>query len=1751
MLIEHDSIEESWTIAVTKQIATPKQTSGAGFAFEDKVVAFYLVQMLAELAPFSSPKGTIVQIDCQVAVDGWNLDDLLLTLSEAGQHHRVAFSIKSNKQFVSKRVPAEFVEAAWSLLLHNQSDHYEVNSDAMGMITPTQSDALRTALNGLCGKAITQTPEQLHRRIDSPGYSSEVERSLYHSLACPSPLKEQYIVSEESTGLLLQHLHFVQVDFDSIESEKEMHAIQECARLLEKYDMDEAMQLWNAICLFAQQVRNHGGGYDRRRLSHALSTRFALRGSPNYVADWNRLHQLMERELGSVRDRIGSNIQIDRQDFVRELLRIVDENICTALIGESGSGKSVIAKMLAFSTPTQHVLWFDAGRFTAGYVEDYEASQKLRHSLEDILAEAQHIGGLIVIDRAERLIEEDSLREIAKLLGIVSSANAIYAKWHILFTSRRESWEQVERQLHRHTTHVERSTVVPIVELQYGDLQPVWIQYPQVKQLALRPHLKDILALPGILNVIVNAIGSGIILPVRDWIGESDIQGWYWQSIVRLGPAGASRDLLLTKLAERDADNGAYETLESELSADDLGLVPDLSEMLRVDQVHGKISFAHDIYADWTRLRCLQINADNLARYLENRWANPRWHSAIRMYGAYLLENSDSITAWHDALHKYPSGTLLLLDALIFSGNSNTFLKKVWPVLVGETGALLRSFLKRFRSVATFPDPRWVQLAEENSLNELEMATEHRLPTIPYWQGILPVLAEQAQEVVSLAPREAAIIAATWLNAIPVTWLLRSEASTLAVVSGWHALREARWNASKDAFMAALAAIRERPEDVRLLALKASGRIAPSEDDGAIFEDFTPPGEVVALPDFLMYGSDSRMPDPWPDGPIARANSIFQEVCITGNGLDPIIDFDPKFAQEILLALLIRRRDPRSLDPHHRSISSLEERMGINQIKGFDSPIYFLGPFLRFLNQHPDHAISTIIRLVDFATERWLEVDIVPPSGVPGATIQMVSGDKRFIGNSEVFYWYHSSMAACAVTSALMALEKWLYLEIDANRPIGKWTAVILHEASSVAFLGMLTEVGRYSPRLFETELFPLLTSTEVYGYETPIELRFGLTTPLFHSEWYFDRVREWALLPHRKMRLIDIAVSFFHTNDLFHQQILAARTQWLQIRNANKEDETRDYMIEVLGEANWSTTRQSDGTVLYTFTPPQKDLSSHEEQEALVRHQLLLFRPLDCRMRLKENRPLPDSEVEPFLLHAQALATLDHRDLTPDILDRTSASICGSIAVLFVLHREWLRAHPDHENWCIDQLRMNLSQVDQLPRGESVNSTYDRTWLHFVCDLAPILLAENPMVAEWRELVATIVFVPNYRAIGILMNGCFALRGRLGDDFWRLVRMTLEWAQRKPRSVNSVQKDADALNVWVVDSVQQFVGGTYLTTLPAWGQNSIASGVLRNQHSSYGYSRGKIQEPMRRVPHIDMWFMMAAFGEILLPVQSSAAEEYNLFCAFWDQALIVLADAMCLYDYSGSLMRGDDRLTYPDGPYRWILQQLALVLVEDNSESHQKYLIGEVLGSGARARDWIGIFLYEVFHVARHSVQPSLFSKVWTDMLNHCLSSPAWALRSSRSRDDVSCLWLELMGISSSLGTVCWGEKDVALIKTMIDYYQRAVPYILARPSSAVRFMRWMSESTSKGLRLPLLGTITGILVIQDKTWWQSERVAAAVAHYLDAIYKEEKQLLSTGSAHSVSFLQLLHIIASTNEPMALELQARIRAYRSNPRSK
>lgn len=106
-----------------------------------------------------------------------------------------------------------------------------------------------------------------------------------------------------------------------------------------------------------------------------------------------------------------------------------------------------------------------------------------------------------------------------------------------------------------------------------------------------------------------------------------------------------------------------------------------------------------------------------------------------------------------------------------------------------------------------------------------------------------------------------------------------------------------------------------------------------------------------------------------------------------------------------------------------------------------------------------------------------------------------------------------------------MACEKWLYDLLDADQDVGPWISCILQGLWSVAFAGLLVEVGKRKRDLFPGPLMPLLGVWQIYGWDNQMLMKadvLGIEMMSWTSwgERIWNLVRDWHTMPHRKQSL-------------------------------------------------------------------------------------------------------------------------------------------------------------------------------------------------------------------------------------------------------------------------------------------------------------------------------------------------------------------------------------------------------------------------------------------------------------------------------------------------------------------------------------------------------------------------------------------------------------------------------------------------------
>lgn len=1489
---------------------------------------------------------------------------------------------------------------------------------------------------------------------------------------------------------------------------------------------------------------------------------------PNIQTDWATLLEQTRENLIIISDKIGSTVFIPRQAELEKIETAFGNSKVVVILGSSGCGKTVIAKSwVEKQLNTSKAIWWKASSFDVSDFSFFQSCLRLSSPLQDILAAIPEHRAYLVIDGLDRIFSEAAFQNISVLVHALR-LNTEDSPWQLLIPCQLEEWDRVQMQLARANILTTEWKTIQVNEPSINELKPVWETFPALRHLKFQLQLQSLLLKPKVLDLLATKLSSGGTVNTRVWVGESNLIEWFWETEVCKQPNTRMRAGFLKSLGEKQADNLEVETPTDVFSISDLAQLDSLISDRLCQEREERLSFCHDLYGDWARQRILLGKANNLCEYIEPRISSPLWHRAVRLYGLHLLEQHKDIIKWRDALVALETDANspnlaqdLLLEAVIFAANPQPLLERLWSDLAANNGLLLRRLLGRFLHVATLPNPMMREIFSKDSATLA--ATVNRIPYWLYWLPMLRFLNQHLDEVIELAPKQAVEIADAWLWRSGTDSPLRQEAAELALTLAekiQHQKQEERFcnndnKLEETVYHAALAGVNELPERLTTFVLRSCGReelTLPASQDNNSGENENSQQRVTIRSLFGTY--EVELPPPWADGPSWKVDLEFQKACLEAGALYPIIQFKPRLARKVLLALLIE--EPIPPDPFEHRNRVIDDYLEIAKVRVWEykPPLYNRGPFLFFLENQPNEGLEVILRLVNFATGRWAARYIEKGDNVPEINITLPDGDYKWIGDAELYNWYRPHhLCPKPVVIALMALEKWLYDQIDKNESIDTIIELILHRSNSLAFAGLLSAVGCKNPSLFQGILRPLLAIPEFHQWEfihsNDPEKNICRADWFMEPEWQRKQAYEWYELSHRKKGLHEWGHLFFFNDPNMRDFFEKARSNWvIQLQFFQEEEDIKSPLEMLLSRyqlnkdslerliaqydiKNYGIQNHSEYGEVWVFNPPdnlvvKREKYLHEQREKQV---LLLF-PVQCLTILNKCQVLTLKELENLWSQLQEISHFTPLENPNDIVNSIEDCLCGGAAVLLKLHRDWLKRHPEREEWCVSQIIKTVYNPPQSSRYSSAESPVSWSWEAFCAQGIPTIWAEDPDEPTVRGCVARLVLNYHYKTVEILFNYAANYRKPLGDNFKQLQHFTLRWAVMRWRLdyTHSEEQTDFNLESWLQQEVEAFVQKTISPKVPLLEELSVKE-YSQKLTKTRSYHR---RRPKQR-PGIDLMLIQATYAWLPSLEQATDASERNEWISFWKEAL------GCFLRMLGDESEEDKEVEI--NPFydwdKWVIKHIVTLILQLRSTEHPEEFWQPILRLGRRGKFWIDRFLNEWF-MNYFSSDPASerFVKEWQGMIEFALSSPKWHLHSFYLEE----AWCELMGLNSILFDL-WTEQQKPIVKQMHPFYQRWAKEHLKNPRCAKNFIIFLKKPAAEEIVLDALIWLNEAISQAGQRFWRESDIQAWLVSLLDQCWRFHQPKLRQKKTSFDAFKKLLKQLADFQNPMALEIQQRI----------
>lgn len=1747
--------------------ATTRQTAGPGFAFEDLTAAWFLTRILVgeELPGINSD---CHKIQSQTGALKWDIDDLLFSALREPATRHLAVSCKSNRQVTGNGFPADFITRAWSLW-RNPDSPMNIETDVLALVTrgrnlPGTFDSVWVDIVNWCAGEDTALAISRIREIKK-------HTRIFESIKLPN---ETINATDKEVVQLIRHLKVVPLDFQLDSTNSYEEGIGKCRALLRSGDRTEAETVWVHLVQLAEDTRLGSGTLTLEHVWTTLREKFRLKGRPNFEGSWNAVTALSAEYKANIKTVLPSGLTIDRTENKSRLAEIINNQSISLVIGDSGSGKSSIVKTtLDERFPNWNQVWFGPEEFGAATSNLDRLNMGITFPLQEVLGSSVYAENVLVIDSAERL-DTTSLSRISQLVqNLVPEEIAICdLSWRIVIISQRESWQ--DRLLPLVGQFVREPFAVEGIALE--DVKSALWANDDLRWLAAREDTIAVLSNLKTLGWVIQASSTFRGEGGEDLTSPAAIADRIWEFWTE---GKTSVQNLVMRLGEREAEFERSFAV-SEFDGSDAAILDNKPKHLPILRNNrNQIEFEHDLAADWARFQRLKEIAEDYEKWSELA-KNPLWSGALRLFGQFLLrEKAASTMMWDEAYSVLEeNGSTfaadILLDALFLDPQAGTLLECRSEFLFENGGARLKRLLGRFLHIATIPSIS-PAIGEIDRTLALYVEDRFRTPIIGLWPPMINYLHVHLQEVATLVSPTVAAVCEVWLGSTPPQLEggsptpYRKELSELALATA----RALQVDIGRGViyidipkemiYSAALAGARDLPDEVAKWALEiaqrrpqdseVAGRIAEAKaklaveraerhktDDGIREQQRR---RARSLSSAISLSGFRKLP-PWPMGPSKRVDQDFQKTCLHSPALGPLMHTRPEVVAEIMLALVIED----SPEEEYSVTSSSYDYLGLDYDSGESYPTAFWkSQFFLFLQIAPEIALTALIQLVDFCTERWADqITKGRKQELPQTVLIMANGVKKaFVGDRQVFDWaQENSNSNGQLHCALNALERWLTLEIEQGKNVENYLIRLLQDSTSLAFVGLSINVAKFHPAFFSDVLLPLLSSVDVFWYDRSrvknAQYNFDAFSWSREHESIFNAAREWATATYRQQELVETVSRLFLKDKKMASFIKSAGNKW------NRPSERKaaiefDILCAQLDETNYQIHEDPEsGAVIAEFEYPEElkaEIVAFEQTASSKRSSILLA--FQCEKILESEALLDETS-------AQVLADVLRKVFCCEDEDRQELNKIAAAATLFSNGQKWLENNPEVTELAESVLRHEIGEIGET--AEELRHKYSgisNGHLKFAAYGAFHLWLQTEVGEdEWEQAILRILTSGDGDAVRVISFLAYKNRIELGSRWWRLLQLGILWSALtmfRPGYDDS----ADIEIRWT--RWLRWLRTRRISGVPCGAVSIDLQGVWQRlkRMEKDRLVRNSVENPgsHRRPPDdvlsngLDTGFLDSLFGWLLNEESRSDKKDFEEECE------ILLA--LWAYEIAYCNEHRNDEGEFPSlSRFGYnIIGRMAFYAIHATHESSSA-IWRSVLDLGPSAHYIVEYFISSWFVQLDNDSDPEAFRKRWREMIEFALAEN-WIegrfwFRGQR-------MVQKLLGFGSEFSLMKLSNSGQVIFE-MRDLYEKWASGNLSRDEENVStFSYFLSSEVGAALRIEGLKWLAAAFEGsgREQHWRDRKGTGSALVNLLDKILIHDASTLMEDKVAREAMMALVAFLVARQVKAALPLQNRLKHLR------
>ena len=424
------------------RVSSPASTGGAGVLFEQHVDAFWLALLLVRGYLPILHRCVAEKVCMQTEYLGWHTDDFLVTgQDDSGNRRRLAGQVKrtfvvSASDDVCKKAVGDF----WRDF--RDPDRFSPDDDRFALVTLQGTKTLLGHFAGLldCSRAAPDGAE-FERRLAIPGFISTTAIRYCEELRKIIGEIEGRNVSVVEVWPFLRVLHVLSLDLGSATQQTEAVIKTLLAHTTSEQDVLCAAEAsWNLLLREAGQGMSAARSYRREDLPEVLLQRHTALGGVERRA-LRALSDHSELILGGIRSTIGSDVHLERDRLVQQIIEQLESSQVVLISGAAGSGKSVAAKDAFSILANDHYSFsFRAEEFAHPHLDAALQSSQVPVSASTLGAILAGQGRkILLVESVERLLEKSTRDAFTDLLSLVASDRS----WRMMLTCRDYSTDLV------------------------------------------------------------------------------------------------------------------------------------------------------------------------------------------------------------------------------------------------------------------------------------------------------------------------------------------------------------------------------------------------------------------------------------------------------------------------------------------------------------------------------------------------------------------------------------------------------------------------------------------------------------------------------------------------------------------------------------------------------------------------------------------------------------------------------------------------------------------------------------------------------------------------------------------------------------------------------------------------------------------------------------------------------------------------------------------------------------------------------------------------------------------------------------------------------------------------------------------------------------------------------------------------------------------------------------------------------------